>query len=479
MNHTTSRRDFLKISALGLGAIHPIPAGAAPAASPKESPGPTSDISVRVTAGDKRFAEDQPIRWQKTGGKMAGDVIQLDPNQRFQEILGFGGAFTDGACYMFNQLTPSTREELFHELFHPSEMGLNVCRTCIGSSDCSTVAYTYDDGEEDRELKRFSIARDREYILPILRQARQVNPELFLFASPWSPPAWMKWNCSMLGGSMNRKYLADYARYFVKFLQAYAAEGVPIQAVTSQNEVDTDQNGKMPACVWAQEAEIDFVGDHLGPLLKRSNLPTKIWLLDHNYSLWGRAACELEDPDLRRYTNAIAWHCYGGTPDMISKVHDAHPDAEMYWTEGGGNLDEPDYLNNWAKWSAVFSAALRNWCRSLTVWNLTLDETGKPNIGPYPCAGLVTIQSQSKQITRIGLYWALAHYARTIQRGARRLDSHTQAVGLEHVAFENPGGQKVLVLTNPGPSRSVQLLVGSSAAMVPVQENCVMTLTWS
>ena len=479
MADTTSRRDFLKISALGLGAVSVAPvAVSAPGVNTEITP-PTSDIAVWVTAGAQRFASGQPVAWQKGTGKAAGDIIRVDPSRKFQEILGFGGAFTDGACYMLNQLSGPARELLMHELFHPSEMGLNVCRTCIGSSDCSTVAYSYDDGDEDRELNRFSIARDRKYILPILRQARQVNPDLFLFASPWSPPGWMKWNHSMLGGSMNRKYLADYARYFVKFLQAYEAEGIPIQVVTIQNEVDTDQNGAMPACVWAQEAEIDFVGDHLGPLLASSKLPTKIWLLDHNYSLWGRAICELEDDDVRKYAKGIAWHCYSGTADMISKAHDAYPDAEMHFTEGGGNLDEPHYLDDWAKWSSVLGAALRNWCRSLTLWNLTLDEKGKPNIGPYPCAGLVTINSQTKEITRIGLYWALAHYARTIKRGAHRIVSETQAIGLEHVAVENPDGRKVMVLTNPGPMRSVQLESAGSRASIRLPENSVVTLTWS
>ncbi len=479
MSDTTSRRDFLKLSALGLGTVGAMPAGVAAADKPAETVKPRSDILVWVTARDKRFAADQPIRWQKGTPTTSATAVQIDPSQKFQEVLGFGGAFTDGACYMFNQLTVPAREQLFHELFHPSEMGLNVCRTCIGSSDCSTVVYSYDDGDEDRQLKRFSIAHDRQYILPILRQARQVNPDLFLFASPWSPPGWMKWNRSMLGSSMNRKYLGDYARYFVKFLQAYAAEGVPIQAVTTQNEVDTDQNGRMPACLWAQEAETDFVGSYLGPLLEKSKLPTQIWLLDHNYNLWGRAVCELDDPDVRRYTKSIAWHCYGGTPDMISKAHGEHPDAEMHFTEGGSNLDEPDYLDNWAKWSSILGASLRNWCRSLTVWNLTLDENGKPNVGPYPCAGLVVINSQTKELTRIGLYWALAHYARTIKRGARRIHSQTEANNLEHVALENPNGQKVLVLTNPGPERTVALQQAGLSAVVPLRENSVATFTWS
>jgi glucosylceramidase len=119
----------------------------------------------------------------------------------------------------------------------------------------------------------------------------------------------MKWNGSMSGGSMSRKYLGDDARYILRFLEAYAAEGVVIDAITCQNEVDTDQNGQMPACLWAQEAEVEFVGNHLGPLLRSTNLPTKIWILDHNYNLWGRAVCELEDRDLRQYVGGVAWHC--------------------------------------------------------------------------------------------------------------------------------------------------------------------------
>src|SRR5579871_2574393 len=139
------------------------------------------------------------------------------------------------------------RDALLRELLHPSEMGLNVCRTCIGASDYSTELYGFDEGEPDPELKRFSIEHDREYLLPTLRAARAVNPELILFSSPWSPPGWMKANGSLLGGSMRKKHFASYAQYFVKFLAGYAAEGVPIHAVTTQNEVDTDQDGRMPA----------------------------------------------------------------------------------------------------------------------------------------------------------------------------------------------------------------------------------------
>jgi len=436
------------------------------------------EISIWETSGDQRFAAAPQTTWRPAAATPATDQLRLNPGIKFQEILGFGGAFTDAACYTFNQLAPAAREKLFHELFHPTEMGLSVGRICVGSSDYSTKLYSYDDGEADPELTRFSIEHDREYILPMLRQARQANPDLFLFSSPWSPPGWMKFNNSMLGGSMRNHYFPVYAQYYLKFLQAYAAEGVPVQALTSQNELDTDQDGRMPACIWPQEYEIQFVRDHLGPLLERTGQPTKIWMLDHNYDLWGRVVDSLEDGKFRKYISAVAWHGYYGTPDMMSKVHDVYPDAEMHWTEGGPDYTDPGYLTDWCKWAGTFSAVLNNWCRSITAWNLALDERGHPNIGPFPCGGVVTINSQTKEITRSGQYWAFAHYARVIRRGARRFDSQSTAAGLQHVALENPDGQQILVVTNTGSARTIELRLTNMAAAVPLKANSVTTLAW-
>ncbi|MGH9724331.1 MAG: glycoside hydrolase family 30 protein, partial [Candidatus Acidiferrales bacterium] len=419
-----------------------------------------------------------PVAWSAAAAPSHGDQIQLIPGRKFQEILGFGGAFTDAACYTFHQVEPKAREELFHELFHPSEMGLNVCRTCVGSSDYSASLYSFDDGDADPDLKRFSIDHDRQYILPVLREARRANPDLFLFSSPWSPPGWMKFNGSMLGGSMRKFYLATYAQYLMQFLRGYASEGVPVQAMTSQNEVDTDQDGKMPACAWPQEYEIQFVRDHLGPLLEKNGISTKIWLLDHNYNLWGRVVDSLEDDRLRQYIGGIAWHGYAGTPDMMTRVQDAYPEAQMFWTEGGPEYTDPAYLTNWCTWSADFTGILRNWCRSITAWNLALDERGRPNIGPFACGGLVTINSQSKEVTRSGQYWAFAHFSRLIRRGARRLDSQSAAADLQHVAFENPDGQQLLVLTNAGAARTVNLQRGNLTAEVSLEAGSVTTLSW-
>jgi glucosylceramidase len=477
MSVETTRREFLRSSALGLAAT--TVAGTLPWHQADAEAAPGGEIVPWVTNEKLRFARMDPIRWQPASGPPPEGAIVLDKDKRFQEILGFGGAFTDAACFLFNQLPLPAREQLFHELFHPSQMGLNVCRTCIGSSDYSTKVYSYDEGEPDPELKRFSIAQDRSYVLPMLREARKVNPELFLFSSPWSPPGWMKAGGSMLGGSMRRRYLPNYAQYLLKFLQAYAEEGVSIQAVTVQNEVDTDQDGRMPACIWPQEYEIEFVRDQLGPLLERSGMATKIWILDHNYNLWGRAIAELDDPGVRKYSNAVAWHGYVGTADMMSKAHEAHPDAEMYWTEGGPDYTSPDYSTDWAKWGHTFTAVLRNWCRSVTGWNLALDERGRPNIGPFSCGGLVTIHSQTGEITRSGQYWGFAHFSRAIRRGARRFDSESTLTGISHAAFENPDGTRVLVVTNSGSAHTATVQMGAMKAEIAMDKDAVTTWVWS
>jgi glucosylceramidase len=357
-------------------------------------------------------------------------------------------------------------------------MGLNVCRTCIGSADSAATVYSYDEGDVDPDLTRFSIEHDREYILPILREARGVNPDLFLFSSPWSPPGWMKSNGSMLGGCMRHTYMPSYANYFLKFLRAYEAEGVVVQAVTVQNEVDTDEDGSMPACAWPQDYEADFVTMHLGPLFERSGVRTKIWIIDHSYNLWGRAMGELETPDMLKFTNAIAWHGYEGQPEWINRVQDAFPGVEMYWTEGGPDYTAPGYLNEWSAWGETFTTILRNCCRSITTWNFATNEHGRPYVGAggSGVGGAMIINSVTKKISYSGMFWALGHFSRFVQRGARRIDSQSTAKTLSHCSLENPDGSLVAVLTNPGHERTCALKLGTKVASVKLPGNSVVTL---
>jgi glucosylceramidase len=235
----------------------------------------------------------------------------------------------------------------------------------------------------------------------------------------------------------------------------------------------------MPTCIWPQEYEIEFVGKHLGPLLEQNGLKTEIWILDHNYNLWGRAINELDDPGVKKYSNAVAWHGYVGKAGMASKVYEAHPDAAMHWTEGGPDYTNPDYETDWAKWGVTFTSALRNWCQSLTAWNLALDERGRPNIGPFPCGGVVTIHSETRAIKHSGQYWAFAQLARLVKRGAVRVDSTSVASEVSHVAFENPSGENVLLLTNPGQAKTIELRVGPTKAAVQLEADSVTTLAWN
>jgi glucosylceramidase len=288
----------------------------------------------------------------------------------------------------------------------------------------------------------------------------------------------MKANNSMLGGCLRKRYYAAYANYLVKFLQAYSSHGVRVDALTSQNEVDTDQDSRMPACLWGQEYEVEFITNHLGPQLAKSGLPTKLWILDHNYNLWGRALAELEDPKLNAYVDGVAWHGYAGQEAAMTRVHEAYPDKHAYWTEGGPDYADPGYLTDWTKWSATFSGILRNWARCIIGWNLALDEKGKPNIGPFSCGGLVTIDSKTREITRSGQYWAFAHYSRAVRPGAWRIESQGAMDRVSHVAFANADGSSALILTNAGAERKARLRYGGSMAELVLPQDSVTTLTW-
>jgi len=483
-----SRRGFLKAAsatATALAVSRSIPAWAAEAS-------PSDSVRVWATFRDRRYESVQPLAWKPVTA-VAADAIALDPSATKQEILGFGGALTDATCYVISQMPESDRNDLMHDLFAPGEMALNVCRTTIGASDYSRSLYSYDESPEpDPEMKKFSIDHDKEYILPVLREARKANPELFLFSSPWSPPGWMKPNGSMLGGGMRKLSFPPYARYFMKFLESYKAEGVAIDAVTVQNEVDAEQDGRMPACLWAQEEEMDFVKLHLGPALRQAGMPTKIWVIDHNYNLWGRAIGELGDPAVYDFVDGIAWHGYVGEPSAMTRVHNAFPAKHAYWTEGGPDITAPDYQTDYAKWADTFNGILRNWARCITSWNVVLDEKGKPNIGPFPCGGVVTVENGTHKITRSGQYWAFAHYSKHVRRGAKVFATNGvgqgeaggtaekgTAVGVSHVGFRNPDGSYVVVLANRGAEKQVQLVLGSSALDVELPADSVHTLQWS
>jgi glucosylceramidase len=490
--NTTNRREFLRVAAsVGASAVVADAAQLHP-----RSEAPPGRVRAWRTTKNQKFQPIDSPQWEPWSGASSMGV-HLDPGKRYQEVLGFGGAFTDASCYLFHQMSPEARRSLLSELYGPTGLQLSVGRTCIGSSDYSTMMYNFDESPDpDPELKLFSIDHDNAWLLPTLREAREVNPGLFLFSCVWSPPGWMKTGGSMLGGSMRKHWFAPHAQYFVKFLRAYSAAGIKVQAVTVNNEVDTDQDGHFPATLWGQEYEMDFVKDHLGPALEQASPDTKIWILDHNYSLWGRAVDELSDPGVSKYVEGVAWHSYAGTPDAMSRVHDMFPAKHMYFTEGGPSHPSfmegqahratfPPYGTDWARWSSAFTDMLRNWARCICVWNLVLDENGRPDITipPRPSrpGGLVCVDTKSQQLSYSGNYYAFAHYSKLIQRGAHIFASSGDLPGVNHVAAENMDGSRVLVMTNNDSAleQRVQCTLASHALNLVLPPDSITSLFWS
>jgi glucosylceramidase len=208
--------------------------------------------------------------------------------------------------------------------------------------------------------------------------------------------------------------------------------------------------------------------------------PADIWILDHNYNLWGRVMGELEDPGTRKVVKGIAWHGYVGQADSMMQVKKAYPAMDMFWTEGGPDFEQPGYEVEWAKWGSQFTDILRNWARAIIVWNLALDEDGNPNIGPFKCAGLVTVNSKTREIVRSGQLHAMQHFARHIRRGAHIVQSTGEMEGVAHVAAHNPDGTYSIVLTNSAKqARTADVVVRASGVSVELPADSITTLSWS
>jgi len=462
----------------------------------------TKAATLYVTDATEKHAARAPLQWAKAVAGAPGATIEIDSTRQYQPILGFGAALTDASCFLLSGLPAAGRHAFLTDVYSPTGLNLNLGRCCIGASDYSRSVYSYDDVADDMNLDHFSLKHDEAYILPTLREIRQIKPELFLMATPWSPPGWMKtygttfggrttenyldpyahslWelsNGSMKGGWMSEKFLEVYSRYLGKFVQGYAQAGVPVHALSSQNEIVTTQYGRMPACRWSPELEATFIRDHLGPLLRAQHQQTQIWLLDHNYNFYERVAGQLQDKQLVKYVDGVAWHGYTGTPDQMSLLHQKEPNIPFYWTEGGPFIDDSDYATGWAKWGGIFTDVLENWCRCAMAWNLMLDPRGKPNLGPYTCAGLVTLKDDGS-LLKSGQYHALRHFSLHLQRDGRRIASQSDASGLRHVAVENPDGSFALVMTNPGEAKNLRIVCAGQQLSLSLPRDSVATVAW-
>lgn len=444
-------------------------------------------VEVHLTTADRTqlLARQTDLPFRAFDAAARSAAIEVDSSRRFQEIVGFGAALTDASAWLIqHRLTIAQRDALLRDLFGPEPgAGFSFLRLDMGASDFALRHYSYDDvppGETDPQLTHFSIAADRAETLPILRQALAINPRLFIMASPWSAPAWMKTTGSLIKGTLRADAYGAYAEYFRRFLAAYAAEGIPIHAISIQNEPHHEPDD-YPGMRLAPAARARFIGAHLGPLLARAGIPTRILEWDHNWDEPDSPLAVLADTVARRYVSGVAWHCYAGDVAAQSLVRDAHPDKDVYFTECSGGGWAPDFGDNlaWTTKNLVIGAT-RHWARGVLLWNLALDENHGPHLGGCGnCRGVVTIDSRTGAVTRNEEYYALAHASRFVRPGAQRIAS-TSADGLESVAFRNADDRSVvLIVLNPGAApRGFQVRFGASAFAATLPGRAVATYRW-
>ncbi len=412
-------------------------------------------------------------------------TVAVNDAAKYQEMDGFGASLTESSAWLLSQkLTPPQRTALLKQLFDPKQgIGLAILRQPMGSSDFSLADYSYDDvppGESDPEMKHFTIDRDRQYILPVLREALAVNPKLKIIASPWSPPGWMKTSGSMIGGTLLPSSFAPLARYFVRFVQSYEAAGVPIFAVTPQNE-PRNIPSDYPGMGMTAEEQTVFIREHLGPAFRDAHLKTKIMAFDHNWDLIDFPEKLLSDSKAAEFSAGTATHCYGGGPDAQTKLHDHFPTKGIWLTEcSGGEWQKGNLLVAQAN---LIIETTRNWGESIVLWNLALDQNHAPHLGGCTnCRGVVTIDHSKSPatVTPTVDFAALAHASNFVAPGALRIDSiASEESPLKHVAFRNSDGSIVLLALNPSESAmTFSIAWQSQYATYTLQPGAVVTFHW-
>ncbi|MET4105101.1 glycoside hydrolase family 30 beta sandwich domain-containing protein [Hymenobacter sp. UYP22] len=396
------------------------------------------------------FQQQAAPAWSSTAPAVGTPVIEVDDKQTFQTIDGFGYCLTGGSAELLHRMTPEARKAILRELFATDgpNIGVSYLRLSIGASDLDATVFSYDDlpeGQTDPALAKFSLAPDRQHLLPVLKEILAINPNIKILGSPWSPPTWMKTNGNSKGGSLKPEFYPAYAQYFVKYVQQMKAEGVRIDAITVQNE--PLHPGNNPSLLMLAEQQAEFVKKHLGPAFQAAKIDTKIVVYDHNADRPDYPLTILNDPEAKKYVDGSAFHLYAGPIEALSQVHDAHPDRNVYFTEqwvGSKSKFEENF-----PWHVrtLMIGATRNWARTVLEWNLAADPQQNPHTpgGCTECRGALTIDGST--VTREDAYYIIAHASKFARPGSVRIAS-TASETLPNVAFKAPNGQKVVLVQN-------------------------------
>jgi len=402
-------------------------------------------------------------------------AINVDDTIRYQRLEGVGASFTDSSAYLvWNKLTPDQRNALMQDLFSTNGIHLSFLRQPMGATDLALSNYTYDDvptGDTDPDMSQFSIDHDQAYVIPTLKAALAANPAIKVLALPWSPPAWMKTNGALGGGTLNTQYFPALSKYFTKFIQAYEANGIPINYIAVQNE-PLYQTGGYPTMFMNPEDQGRFISEYMGPALLRMRFKNHNWNFseqnadpsdatpgilgyEHNWDNPRYPEQLVQNPAVRPYLAGVSFHCYGGNvADAQNAVHNLDPGTPIFFTECTGGFWATDFATNLGNdMEGQIINVLRNWGKTVVMWNMALDQTGGPTVqhGCSNCRGVVTIDTSSSPATvsRNVEYYALGHLAKYVQTGAYRIESNSFGSGsIEDVSFKNPDGSIAVLVYN-------------------------------
>lgn len=442
--------------------------------------------AVWLTTSDKAqllAKQTEPLIFAKPGSK-AELTISIDDKAKFQHMQGFGHALTGGTAQLMMKMSPAARKALLEELFGSGEgqISTNYIRITVGASDMNDHVYTYDDmpaGQTDPQLEHFSLDPDRADVIPVLKEILAIQPKIKILASPWTAPSWMKDNGKVKGGSLKKEFYQAYANYWVKYLQGMKAEGIRIDALTPQNEPENPKN--TPSLVMTSAEEADFIGNYLGPAMAKAHVKTKIVNFDHNCDHPEYSINLLKNDAANKFTDGSGFHLYLGKIDALTKVHDAFPSKNIYFTEQmvvprrsatSFGIAEPV--------ARLIIAAPENWSRNVLLWNLAADPQNGPhtNDGGCPmCSGAITLDGD--KVTRNLAYYAAAHASKFVPDGSVRVGSTGPSDSLPRVAFLTPQKQHVLIVSNPSNVAKVfAIQANGKEASATLPAGAVATYVW-
>ncbi|MFP5042539.1 glycoside hydrolase family 30 protein [Parasediminibacterium sp. JCM 36343] len=463
----------------------------------------STPIHVWVSTADekKKLSKEADVYFNAPKSKDTSYTITVNSNIQFQKWIGCGACTNDGSSWlMCKKLSKASKDTLMNQLFSKKAgIGMDWVRQQMGSGDAAVINngwWTYDDmpkGETDTLLQHFSIAMEKEYILPVLKQALQINPSLKIIGCPWTPPGWMKTSANdsnpLNHGDIQPKYYHQFTNYFVKFIQAYAKENIPIYGISLQNEPLASKQ-QWQACGIPAKVEAQLIKDYFVPAFAKHHIKSKLFVFDHNWDNdgWDYVNTVYKDTSVYKAVAGSMWHHYVGSPDMMTKVHNAYPDKEIWFTEGCATtnwhnpiyFDYNTYRNSFLNFSYNMIAVPRNWCQTMTMYQIAMDPNHGPAVfGPPTNYGMVTIDPTDGSIAYRAEYYTLGHVSKFVSPGAYRIGTNQYDGDMETVAFKNPDGSIVLVLSNrKATATETKINWGHKTLAYKVPAESMVTLTW-